>query len=72
MTWSDEWLQHLKKMEVKILSNVLFKELLDFVTKNTRRFFLKMKIHQKFLTESPVSWNDQPGYLMARKLVQGI
>jgi len=31
-----------------------------------------MKMDQKFLTESPASWNDQPGYLMARKLVQGI
>ena len=31
-----------------------------------------MKIDQKFLTEDPGSWNDQPGYLMARKLVQGI
>jgi len=47
--------------------------LADFVTKNTRRFFLNMKMHQKFLTEDPNgSWNDQPGYLMARKLVQGI
>ena len=31
-----------------------------------------MKMDQKFLTEFPVSWNDQPGYLMARKLVQAI
>jgi len=31
-----------------------------------------MKMDQMFLTESPVSWNDQPGYLMDRKLVQGI
>ena len=44
--------------------------LADFVTKNTRRFFLKMKMDQKFLTEDSDSWNDQPGYLMARKLVQ--
>jgi len=31
-----------------------------------------MEMDQKFLTEDPGSWNDQPGYLMARKLVQGI
>jgi len=46
--------------------------LADFVTKSTRRFFLKMKVDQKFLTENPGSWNGQPGYLMAKKLVQGI
>ena len=46
--------------------------LADFVTKNTRHFFLKMKMDPKFLTEDPGSWNDQPSYLMARKLVQGI
>ena len=46
--------------------------LADFVTKNTRRFFLKMKMDQKFLMKDPGSQNDQPGYLMARKLVQGI
>ena len=31
-----------------------------------------MKVDQKFLTENPGSWNGQPGYLMAKKLVQGI
>ena len=31
-----------------------------------------MKMDQKFLTEDPGSWNDQPGCLMARILVQGI
>jgi len=46
--------------------------LADFVTKSTRRFFLKMKVDQKFLTENPGSWNNQPDYLVARKLVQGI
>jgi len=46
--------------------------LANFVTKNPRCFFLKMKMDQKFLMEDPGSWNDQPGYLMARKLVQGI
>jgi len=64
-------------MEMKILPNVPRKDfsnncLADFVTKNTRRFFLKMKMDQKFLTEDPGSWNDHSGYLMARKLVQGI
>jgi len=63
-------------MEMKIPKRALRKDLsnnclADFVTKNTRRF-LKMKMDQKFLTEDPGSWNDQPGYLMARKLVQGI
>jgi len=46
--------------------------LADLITKNTHRFFLKTKMDQKFLTEDLGSWNDQPGYLMARKLVQGI
>jgi len=46
--------------------------LADFATKNTRRFFLKIQMDQKFLTKSPDSWNDQPGDLMARELVQGI
>jgi len=32
-----------------------------------------MKMDQTFLTEDPNgSWNGQPGYLMVRKLVQGI
>ena len=46
--------------------------LADVVTKNTSHFFLKMKIDQKFLTEDPGLWNDQSGYLMARKLVPEI
>ena len=39
--------------------------LADLITKNTRRFFLKTKMDQKFLTEESGLWNDQPGYLMA-------
>ena len=31
-----------------------------------------MKMDQKFLMEGSRSWNDQPSYLTARKLVQGI
>ena len=46
--------------------------LADFVAKSKGHFCLKMKIDQKFLEEDPGSWNDQPGYLMTRKLVQGI
>jgi len=46
--------------------------LADFVTKSTRRFFLKMKMDQKLLMEDSGLWNDQPGYLITRKLVQGI
>ena len=44
----------------------------DFVTKNTSHFFTKMIIDQKFLAVDPDSWNDEPGYLIARKLVQRI
>ena len=44
----------------------------DFVTKNTRHFFPNMKIDQKCSMKDPGSWNEQPGYLIARKLVQGI
>ena len=43
--------------------------LTDFVTKTTCHF-LKIKSNQK--KEDPGSWNVQPGYLIARKLVQGI
>ena len=32
--------------------------LADFVIKNTRRFFIKMKIDERFLTEDPGSWNN--------------
>jgi len=39
--------------------------LADLITKNTRRFFLKMKMDQKFLTEEPGSWNDQPSCVVA-------
>jgi len=39
--------------------------LADLITKNSRHFFLKMKMDQTFLPEDPGSWNDQPGYLMA-------
>ena len=46
--------------------------LADFVTKNTRRFFTKIKMDEKFLTKNPGSWNNQPSYLMAKKLAQKI
>ena len=47
--------------------------LADVVTDNICCLFLKMKMDQKCLMEDTNgSWNDQPGYLMARKLVQGI
>ena len=44
-----------KRALIKDFSNSC---LADFVTKNTRHFFLKMKIDQKFLTKEPGLWND--------------
>ena len=42
---------HKRALRKEILTNCLA----DFASKNTRHFFLKMKINQKFLNEDPGS-----------------
>ena len=46
--------------------------LADFVTINTRQFFQKLKLDQKFLDEDPSTWKDHDGFQSAIRCIQSI
>ena len=46
--------------------------LADFVTFNTRQFFQKLKLDQKFLEEDHRSWKDHLSFQSALRFVQSI
>ena len=47
-----------------------YKCLADFVTINTKQFFQKLKLDQKFLEDDPNSWKDHLGFQLALLFVQ--
>ena len=42
------------------------KKLSDFVSRNTRKFFVGLDVNQDFLEEDPSTWGTNDGYIQAQ------
>jgi len=48
------------------------KNLCDFVTKNTRKFFDVLDLSQEFLTEDPSTWAQNTTYIVAEETAKSL
>jgi hypothetical protein len=57
---------------VKFNDTIFFKDLPDFVNRNTLKFFELLNIPHEFLLQDPPSWAENENYLRAKQLIQQI